>query len=369
VLGPGAGTTPNAVVLFDGTSGTDLKESPATIDVSGNIVTPGAVQAGTDVLIGGQPIDGQNSGSTPAALRGRPYKDRVLNLSRFRTSRSGRQIRIVEGADELLFNHDPSFVMKQGDTLKRRTFSGSKKAGTTLTPNTIGNVNPLVQNGQVVHGPENLHPFMTWTEVDFYGYPHAKYVQMINGNPGDPKQSRGYEAGQKFPKGEFLRRPGRGVRYDVRCLFTSVGWSDVFTEFVLEPNPTCDPAGEFEGAHRMRCVSDELGLSNVTDLLLTFSIELAVHRAKEYSFEGETRIYSADGKLLRATPHGGYIADGFNWLQNDAKLQLRWRVDRIEKLDTYDDEFQGTNQGANTLTLDARRMVITPVGFEDLRDL
>lgn len=65
VLGPASATT-NAVARYSSTTGKILKNSPVTIDDSGNIATPGTVD-GRDVSVDGTKLDGVASGATANA--------------------------------------------------------------------------------------------------------------------------------------------------------------------------------------------------------------------------------------------------------------------------------------------------------------
>jgi len=118
----------------------------------------------------------------------------------------------------------------------------------------------------------------------------------------------------------------------------------------------------------MRFPTGELGFLTTTDVLLAFWCELAVQSAAKYSWEGGIKIYSSTHAKLLDVELGGYTDAGHNWLRNLTILQLRWRVDRIANIDTYNDDFQGSNQGADELRLDMRRMKFQPIGFEPLRE-
>jgi hypothetical protein len=306
-----------------------------------------------------------NLAATPAAIVGRPFKGRVGTDLQLRSPRGKRGILVQEVGDAIQVERAFSQLQLQRDYPKERTHSGSKVAGATLRPNLLGFENPAVQGGHVVHGAENLFPFMTWTEVDSFGYPHHKYVQMLNSNPLGLKVSRGYESGQRIHKGDMLLRPGRGWRYEKRSTLVNVGWEDAFIEYVLEPNPE---VGVFAGPHRLRFLSGQLGFLTATPVLVDFWVELAVHRAQEYSVTAKLVVYGASGEPLVTKDYGFYVTGGFNWLRTDAKLQLRWRVDRIANLNIYDDAYQGTNQGANTLRLDGRRLRSIPIGFRETKE-
>jgi hypothetical protein len=306
-------------------------------------------------------------GLTPAARAVPTYDGETGAVQNFRAFRGGTLIRTRGDGQTNVADFDPSFVQDESDMYTRLVCAGSKVAGANLTPNITGSVNGAVQNGQIIHDGANLFPFMNWCEVDFYGYPHHLFKQMNGSSAGNNQVSRGYEAGQKIRKGDFLRRPGRGVRYELRGFLTNVTWQDAFAEFVLEPNVVCSPAGVFTSPNRMRMGTEEIGVISGSSMFFTFWCELAVNRAQEHSYEGEFRLYSSTGRLIRAIPWGGGIVGGFNWLQNDAKIQLRWRVDRIANLDTYNDVNQGSNQGANLLRLDVRRWKYVPIGFDSVR--
>lgn len=326
----------------------------------------GADKAKLDGVASGAQVNASaNVGTAPAAISTDVFDGSSGATQNFSRVRQGRGMRVRKGSQLIVVDREPSFMTRQLDLPRALTVSGSKVAGATLRPNLTGDVDPAIQNGSVVHDGENLFPFMTWATVDFYGYPHHKYVQMLNGNATDLKVSRGYEAGQEFKKGDMVRRPGRGARYEVRGLLRNLGWADAFVEFVLEPNPS---AGTLEGANRMRFLSGELGFLTTSDVLLTFWCELAVRSAAAYSWEGGMRAYSSSGALLMERCSGGHTTSGFNWIRSDCKLQLRWRVDRIANLDLYNDDFQGSNQGANELRLDVLRLKFQPVGFEPLTE-
>jgi hypothetical protein len=263
---------------------------------------------------------------------------------------------------------DAGAVVPEEDYPRELVVAGSKLTGTTLKPNVTGTVDPYVQNNLVVHDTAVLYPFMTWTEVDFYGYPHFKYKQMNGTSAANNQVSNGYESGQRFRKGDMLRRPGRGARYEVRGRLRNKVWNSSFIEFVLEPNPV---AATYTGANRIRFLSGELNfLTGANDAFVTFWVQLHVESATAYSWEAELNIYSENGALLRTSKWGDYTTSGFNWLLNDCKLQLRWRVDRIENIDTYNATYQGWNQGAvaspNGMVIDAKTTIAaTSTGFTD----
>lgn len=344
------------------------------LDMGAQAITNVGNVDGRDVSADGAKLDGiaagaevnasANVGTLDSNVQVDTFDGESAATQNFRRWRSGRSTRVEASGQLNRVDFDPSFIQHDRGGPVRYTRSGSKVAGATLRPNLTGDVDPAVQNGQVVHDAANLFPFMVWTEVDSYGYPHHLYQQMLNGGVGDYKQSRGYEDGDMFRAGEMVWRPGRGVAHEARGLLQNVSWADAFLEFVLEPNPSVDPAGELEGANRMRFLSGELGFTTTSDVLVVFTSRLLVTSATAYNWEGRIRAYSSSGAQLFSREIGGYTEAGHNWLRDDTKLQLRVRVDRIANVDTYNDDYQGSNQGADLLRFNWTNYTFEPIGFD-----
>jgi hypothetical protein len=381
-----ASVTDEALVRFDGTGGKQLQAGPITVNDSGDVagardigcrnISPTGTVDGRDIAADGTKLDGiaagaevnasANVGTVPSDIGTDVFDGETGAVQNFRRMRSGRGIRVSGASQVNTIDLDLSPVQPMRDVPRAFVVAGSKQAGATLRPNITGDVDPTVQNGQVIHDGDVLYPFMCWAPLDYYSYPHHEFRQMPGQTVAGVGVSKGWENGQRFRKGDLIARPGRGARWDIRAKLKNVGWTDAFFEFVLEPNPAVTV---YAGANRVRFLSGELGYTDADWLLLDVSIELAVHRATEYSWTARAKLYSTTGALLREWDWGGFTESGLDVLQNDSKWQVRWRVDRIANLNTYDATYQGSNQGANLLRLDARRMAFTPIGFGDLRRL
>lgn len=316
------------------------------------------------VEAGAEANDADNVGTSIPQTTIEVFKGFSGSTAQLRRIRGTNGIRAsVDSNDLVHLDLDPGFASTYRRSPAAYSRSGSKVAGATLPPNLTGSVDPSIQGGFVVHDDQNLYPFVNWTEFDQNGYPHHLYNQMINNNISDPKQSRGYEDGDLFRDGELVLVPGRGVHYEVRGLLKNLGWTDAMVEMVLEPNPSVQPSGELEGTNRMRFLSDELGFLTSSDYLFTFWCKMLVRSALSWSWEGVMKIYSSTGALVFRKEFGNYRTSGMNWLE-DVRLQLRWRVDRISQVDTYDGTYQGSNQGSNLLRLDMQHQLFQPIGFD-----
>jgi hypothetical protein len=205
---------------------------------------------------------------------------------------------------------------------------------------------------------EHLYPFMVATCLDYEGFPHDRHQRLSASlASGNISETLGYAAGEFVAAGEF----GRGAK----IIFDGSGYCantvnvDAFLEFVLEPNPTVAGVPNYAGTHRMRMLSGELGQTWSGNRPFKYRIELFHEGANAYSYFAEFTIIGGDGLASIKRECGGLVTGGFNWANTDAKLQLRWRVDRIANLNTYD----ATYQGLSTLRLAVKNYGVKGEGF------
>jgi hypothetical protein len=355
-----------------------------------------------------------------------PWKDKSGATLQFRPVVRGRQIAVPTSGDDVVVSFEPSRFRPQPDLPRPYRARGSWVAGATVAPTTHGlelvvsdvtvdasghytsTTTDFVDMGVVVNATptfagfaqstnngvktvtavtrhqitvaestatessppvgatianldEHLHPFMMATVLDYEGFPHDRHQRLeSNLSSGTNSRLRGYEAGDFIAAGDALRL--RRIVYEQSALMQNVGWPDAFVEHVLEPNPQVTVAStRYTGANRMRLLSGEIGLTWSGTRLLRTRVELVVDGATSYSWSAHWRLFGSNGALVWEKVASG-VGSSFNWALTDAALQLRWRVDRIAKLDAYDDTYQGSNQGANLLRLDVREHSFLPGG-------
>ena len=334
VLGPGS-STDKAVALFDGAGGTQLQDSPITVNTgTGSITVPAlATVDGRDISVDGATLD-------------TAVTDITTNAAAIATESVARAVTDVKAAPLLRPQRG-----SMSDRLRPYRAFGSWDAGAAAAAPTVHGA---------TGGPytEHLYPFMLATCLDYEGFPHNRYrrleVNLSSGTNNDVV-TRGYEAGDFIPKGDLI---GRKVRYELigRVKCTS---ADMFLEAVLEPNPTASTSS-YAGTYRMRMLSGEIGTTWSGEAHCEFTCELSVSAADVYQWRGTWRIYSpSTGQLMIERHAAGFSDAGFNWLTTDANLSLRWRVDRIAKLNTYDATYQGS-----TLRWKVVEFACVPEGFD-----
>ncbi len=210
------------------------------------------------------------------------------------------------------------------------------------------------------HGSSHLFPFMLWSALDWFGFPHNRHKRLESSSLGNDSGELGYEFGHDVAAGDF--RDGRGLVWRGRGLAENVGWADAFWDWTLEVNPT---AGNFAGANRLRMISPDLDATWSGLLRFDWEVELRSEGWRAYSVRGTWRIFSATGRLLREWSSLVGTSSGFDWLAADARVQLRWRVDRDQanRIDTFDATNQGAGQGANRLRCSVRSYALDFDGF------
>jgi len=193
---------------------------------------------------------------------------------------------------------------------------------------------------------EHLYPFMVATCLDYEGFPHDRHQRLESSlSSGGLSETLGYAHGEFIAAGEFSR--GAKIVFDGCGYAANTVNTDAFFEFVLEPNPTVAGAPNYAGSNRMRMLSGELGQTWSGNRPFRYRVELYHEGAGTYSYYGDFTIIGGDGLASIKREVGGRVTSGFDWLTNDAFLQMRWRVDRIANLNTYN----ATYQGLSTLRL------------------
>jgi hypothetical protein len=106
-------------------------------------------------------------------------------------------------------------------------------------------------------------------------------------------------------------------------------------------------------------LTGELGQTWTGNRALRYRIELYNLGPDSYEYWGEFLVASGAGQTGIRREAGGRVTGGHNWMANDTNLQMRWRVDRIANLDTYD----ATYQGLTTLRLAIENYGVSAEGF------
>ena len=292
-----------------------------------------------------------------------PYDSKSGANLQMRPTVEGRGLRVALSGSDVLVAARPATLRpsrgERDDRLRAYCSVGSWIAGATpAAPTLPGDPVPTL------HGPsggpytEHLYPFMVATCLDYEGFPHDRHQRLeSNLSSGNDSGLKGYEAGDRIVAGDAI---GRTFEYELVGYAENQLNADAFFEAVLEPNPTASTSS-YAGANRMRMLSGELGATWTGNRLCIFRAALHVYAQQAYAFEGTWRIYSSTGALFLERSAGGLVTGGFDWL-TDATLQLRWRVDRISKLNTYDATYQGANQGGTPLRWGVTQYAMTPKG-------
>lgn len=216
------------------------------------------------------------------------------------------------------------------------------------------------------HGAtDHLYPYMVPTGVDFYGLPHNKHKRLRSSNAGNDSGELGYEFGHDIAAGDL--RSKATLRWELTGAVENVGWEDAFIEFAVEVNPT---VGDYAGPNLIRLVSPPLGATWGDERPFVGSISMEITGPDSWTVKGEFTIYSDTGEVLVTWPCIGTITGAdHDWLRDDARVQLRWRVDRNQdtRLDTFDGFNQGARQGTDLLRLHIDTYEFTVNGVNETR--
>lgn len=192
------------------------------------------------------------------------------------------------------------------------------------------------------HGTD-FYPFMVVTALDDDGYPHEFHGFLEPGGGAGTSSYRGYADGYWMPAGAFVE--GQSVRFiytgTLQNTAGGIG-ADAFIEFVIEPGAT---VGGFTGANRIRLLSEELGMTWSTPTTRPFKAEILFTSKGigKYAWHCIYTIGNKDGtNHLLVRECDGEKSGGFDFYANDCLLNLRFRMDDIANIDTYDDTYQGT---------------------------
>lgn len=212
------------------------------------------------------------------------------------------------------------------------------------------------------HGAtDHLYPWAVFTSHDTHGLPH-QYHAGLRGNYAPTSVLKGYEHGESVAAGDAVA--GRRFEFELAGMAENVGWLDAFWDFALEINPT---AGNYAGPNLMRLTGPELDRVWAGQLRWRCKIVLTVTGPDSCEAAGEWTLVSASGATSREWKRSAALAGAHNWLAQDAKLQLRWRVDRdlANRVNSYTGENQGVRQGANVLRLHVDSYSYNPIGFRE----
>lgn len=208
------------------------------------------------------------------------------------------------------------------------------------------------------HGTTNhLFPYMLWTGVDYYGLPHNLHARIRGTSLATTSRQRGYEFGEPVMAGDA--RDGSSFVWEIAGTAQNVGWLDAFFEFAVEVNPTVN---DYAGDSLIRFVMPELGATWSGTRRWTARIELRPVGIDGGTATLEFKLYSSTGAVLFEWSGAGSFTGGHNWMTTDARLQVRWRVDRdvATRRDVFDGLNQGERQGSNLLRLTATDYAYTP---------
>lgn len=213
------------------------------------------------------------------------------------------------------------------------------------------------------HGSsDHLYPWMIWTGVDFYGFPHQFHRRLRGTSLANTSTIKGFEFGHDVAAGHA--RIGNRFVWIVSGGCENVTWDDAFHDWAIEINPT---AGNQAGASRIRLTSPELATHWTSERKWKARIELIVTGPNSCYAWGEWTIFSSTGAVLRSWEREGELAAAHDWLTTAARLQLRWRVDKdlATRLNSFDGANQGERQGANVLRLHVDNYNYEPIGFRE----
>lgn len=312
-------------------------------------------------------IDGANVASTgdniPPVDELELFIDRTGDDLRFRTiaGEQGLQAEVV--GNSVRIKRRPRIwapsARNPAESFQRVRAGGRKTAGATGTDASTG-PNYFPADLTSSHGADHLFPYMVWTGVDTHGYPH-KFHAGLRGSYSETSAVEGFEWGHDCPAG--AAKVGTGFRWLLSGGVENAGWLDAFLEFAVEINPA---AGTYNGPNLMRMLSPELDATWAGELEWDGAIELRVTGPQECQYEGRFHIYAASGAVLREWKRRGKLTTDHDWLTDDARVQLRWRVDKdLTRADVFTGEFQGERQDANTLRLHVDSYQFDPIGFRE----
>lgn len=208
------------------------------------------------------------------------------------------------------------------------------------------------------HGTTNhLFPWMVWTGIDYYGLPHNLHARLRGTSLSTTSNKRGYEFGEPVMAGDA--RDGSLFTWELSGTAQNVGWLDAFFEFAVEVNPTVN---DYAGDSLIRFEMPELGATWTGTRDWKARIELRPVGIDGGTARLEFKLYSSSGAVLFEWSGAGAFTGGHNWLTTDARLQVRWRVDRdaATRRDVFDGLYQGERQGTDLLRLTATDYAYTP---------
>lgn len=327
-----------------------------------------ALQAELDALeaaaaTGAANVTSTGSSVPPEAELG-IFRDKSGNTLNLRTlcGQLGLSASIVDGSIRVA--RRPKLWHPRGraraEQYQRRRCKGRKSAGAVgdnaaSGPDYFPTV--LLEN----HGAsDHLGPFMVYTAVDTTGLVHKFHRRLRGSSLSDASAVKGYEYGEPVAAGDA--RDGHRFLWRLAGGAENVGWANAFWDFRIEINPT---AGNFAGANLLSLIGPELGATWAGELSWSASIELLVTGPTSCEARGVWTLFSASGAVLHTWERSAKLTGAHNWLTTDARLQLRWRVDRdpATRANTFDWSNQGERQGANVLRLHVDRYEFEPIGF------
>jgi hypothetical protein len=204
----------------------------------------------------------------------------------------------------------------------------------------------------------SLYPFTTLTKLDFDGYPNW-FDQRLESNlsHGPMGWYCGYEDGELVAARSFA--PGRVLRWELELRVMCRVDADTFLEFVIEPNPRID---EYDGHDRMRCLTGALGTTWNGYRTAHARFVTTAHSERQFSTRGEL-VIAASGGAPEIRRQFAARVDGTHYdaSEDDARWQLRWRIDALPNLERYDKTFQ-RNDGQNGVATE-REIVVDAASF------
>ena len=205
----------------------------------------------------------------------------------------------------------------------------------------------------------SLYPFTTLTKLCYVGYPNFRDKRLeANLSLAPDGWYEGYEDGEFVAAGRFSA--GRKLRFELGLGILCATHADTFIEFVTEPNPV---AGVYTGTDRMRCMSGALAATWSGHRAASAWFEVEALGPTTFVTRGELAIHGPGAPITRSFDVRNANTT-YDALTDDARWQLRWRIDRMPNLNQYDGAFQ-VNDGVNGHATE-REIVVGRASFRGL---
>jgi len=342
-----------------------------TVDFYGDVSRSETLEPGTNTVSGSEEaLDGlanltSEGASIPGETEHGVYSTETGGVAYLRGIVGTEGLRALQTGESIRIGRRPNLI---APVLRRpmirypaQRFWGRKTAGSANVPTstTCADVHAVLDTG---------YPYQVWTATDYYGHPHAghQYTESTQVQPytdsGTYNAVNGALAGYRIEHGDFKR--GSKMRWTLNGTAQNVTYPDAFWDFCLDINPSIT-ASAYVTTNRMRMLSPELGVTWAGEVPWWAEIELFPLDATTCRWRWNFKVYDRTGPLLVEWDGCSDSTHGFDWMDDDANIQLRWRVDRtlLTRTDTFDDTNQGTNQGTDYIRCHVDSYELEPIGF------